>query len=289
MTNTSVAANRVHCPADQSEDQYNLAKAFPDYPQLREGWLVASAALRQRDGVKADLAYGDQPLQNLDYYPAGEPGKPLLIFVHGGYWQRGDKGDVGFIAKPYLDAGINVASINYSLAPDAPIEDMVTEVRQAISWLAGRAGELGFDAKRISLMGHSAGGHLVSMMVAQTGADAALLPAIVCVFGISGVYDLPPLLPSSVNHALGLDPARAEALSPIVYPGPASTSVYTFVGQGETQQFHEQADALGRAWPAVRLNHVVPDTDHFSILNVLADGSSPSSRVIIQAMLDGAP
>ncbi len=289
MTNASAAANRVHCSEDQSEDQYNLVKVFPHYPTLREAWLMDSAELRKRDGVKVDLAYGDQPLQNLDYYPAGGLAQPLLIFVHGGYWQRGDKGDVGFIGKPYLDAGINVASINYSLAPDAPIEDMVTEVRQAISWLAGRAGELGFDARRISLMGHSAGGHLVSMMVAQTGADAALLPAIANVFGISGVYDLPPLLPSSVNNALGLDHARAEALSPIVYQEPASSAVYTFVGEGETAQFHEQAHALGRAWPSVRANHVVPDSDHFSILNVLADAASPSSKAIVKAILNGNP
>lgn len=274
---------RVQCPADSSEQQYNLRAAFPSFPETRETWVQASRELMRVASPRLDLAYGKGPLQKLDYY-AGKAGGPLLVFVHGGYWQGGDKADVGFMAGPYIAAGINVAVINYSLAPEARIEDMVDEVRSALVWLQAQAAELNFDAQRISLMGHSAGGHLISMMVA--GVDTPTpkgMPAIANLFPISGVFDLPPLLPSSINTALGLDMPRAEALSPLAWPGPTDTYIHTFVGSGETEQFHRQAEAFGRAWKVAR-HSSVPDTDHFTVLNVLADASSEYTSAVIAAI-----
>lgn len=283
---TSPVSNdpRVQCPVDQSEEQYNLREAFPDYPQVSEQWKAASAALRQAVLPQVDLAYGDKPLQKLDYFSANKPNAPLLIFVHGGYWQGGDKADVSFVGAPYIQAGINVASINYSLAPAARIEDMVVEVRQAIVWLAEQAQTLGFDINRISLMGHSAGGHLVASMVAQGMVEAGL-PAIENVFAISGVFDLPPLLPSSINNALSLDATRAEALSPITHKGPEHTRVYTIIGGDETQQFHEQSEALARVWKVAE-HFNVPGTHHFTVMNVLGDPQSQYSKAIVQAILN---
>lgn len=279
----SAKTARVHCPAEESERQYNLRAAFPSFPQTRETWVAASRELERKENPRRDLAYGDQPLQKLDYY-AAEKGGPLLVFVHGGYWQGGDKADVGFVAEPYIRAGINVAVVNYSLAPQARVEEMVVEVRNSLVWLAAHAAELGFDAGRISLMGHSAGGHLVTMMVARTNEPAAAgMPAIANVFPISGVFDMPPLLPSSVNTALGLDQARAEALSPVAWPGPQSVHIHTFVGAGETDQFHRQSEALGKVWKVAR-HDSVPGTDHFTVLNVMGDETSEYARAVVAAI-----
>lgn len=274
---------RVQCPVEDSERQYNLQKAFPTYPETRQTWIEASVALKRTAAPRLDLAYGDGPLQNLDYYAAERNG-PLLVFVHGGYWQGGDKADVGFIAGPYLNAGINVAVINYSLAPKARVEDMVDEVQASLVWLQTQASELGFDSRRISLMGHSAGGHLIAMMVARTDKPVPQdMPDIVNLFPISGVFDISPLLPSSVNTALGLDQVRADALSPLAWPGPESTHIHTFVGAGETEQFHVQSQTLARAW-TVSGHDSVPGTDHFTVLNVLADESSEYARAVIAAI-----
>ena len=279
----SSTAVRVQCPAENSEKQYNLREAFPSFPETRETWVQASRKLIGTAAPRLDLPYGNEPLQKLDYY-AGQPGGPLLVFVHGGYWQGGDKADVGFMAGPYIAAGINVAVINYSLAPQARIEDMVAEVRAALVWLGARASELQFDAGRVSLMGHSAGGHLISMMVARVASPSAEgVPAIANLFPISGVFDLPPLLPSSINTALGLDRQRAEALSPLAWPGPSDTYIHTFVGSGETEQFHRQSEALGQAWKVSR-HDSVPDTDHFTVLNVLGDASSEYTKAVIAAI-----
>lgn len=275
-----LSKGRVQCPQSLSEKGYNLRAAFPDFPDVAKGWQDKTAALIARLQPERDIAYGDQPLQNLDFYKVDHANAPLLVFVHGGYWQSGDKSDVGLIAEPYVAAGINVAVINYSLAPKARMEDMVVEVRNALKWLHANASRFGFDAARISIMGHSAGGHLVSEMVAETPENQGM-PAIQYVFAISGVFDLPPLIPSTVNNALSLDQTRAEALSPAAKPAPVSARVHTIIGEHETGQFHLQSAAIAQQWgAAVTDHHVVPDTHHFTVLDVLADVASPYSRVI---------
>src|SRR5690606_18846626 len=104
----------------------------------------------------------------------------------------------------------------------------------------------------------------IAMMVARTNTPApAGMPAIVNLFPVSGVFDLPPLLPSSINTALGLDQARAEALSPLAWPGPQGTHIHTFIGAGETDQFHRQSAALAATWKVAH-HDSVPDTDHFT-------------------------
>jgi len=285
MSNVAgVEQGRVQCAPEDSEAGYNLKAAFPDFPEVLKTWQDASRQVLLKRRPAVDIPYGDQPLQTLDFYRAQAVGTPLLVFIHGGYWQGGDKNDVGFIADPYVEAGISVAVINYSLAPAARIEDMVVEVRRAINWLRDNAEHLGVDTRRISLMGHSAGGHLAAMMAVAGEANRGV-QAPAHVFAISGVFDLPPLVPSSINDALSLDMARAEALSPVALPGPAVTQVHTFIGEGETHQFHLQSAALAESWDRVVAHHVVPDTHHYTVLNVLGDGASPYARAVIDAIL----
>lgn len=280
-----ISQGRVKCPQDLAEKGYNLRVAFSDFPEVLKGWQAATRTLMKSAKPECDLAYGSEPLQNLDFYAAGSDVAPLMVFVHGGYWQSGDKSDVGFIAGPYVKAGIHVAVINYSLAPDATIEQMVAEVRNAIKWLHANAERFNVDPARISLMGHSAGGHLVSMMV--TGDDDNRgMPPIRHIFPISGVFDLPPLIPSSVNKALALDAKRAEALSPIALPAPRGAQVHTIIGEHETGQFHLQSSALAQRWGACVTNHyVVPDTHHFTVLDVMGDPASAFSQSVIETLL----
>ena len=279
-----IAQGRVQCPEALCEKGYNLRVAFSDFPDVLKGWQDATKAVMQKHQPEKDIAYGDQPLQNLDFYKAAGENAPLLIFVHGGYWQSGDKSDVGFIAAPYVEAGISVAVINYSLAPQVPMEQMVAEVRDSIMRLHAHAERFGFDANRISLMGHSAGGHLVSMMVTHDD-DNRGMPPIRHVFPISGVFDLPPLIPSTVNGALSLDQRRAEALSPAVRPAPLGAQVHTIIGEHETGQFHLQSNALMQRWGACVTNHhVVPDTHHFTVLDVLGDPQSPFAQEVVQVI-----
>lgn len=269
-------ARRVVCPIAECEAGYNLKAAFPDFPQVLQQWQQATAAIANTLLTESDIAYGDAPLQRFDFYRAAGAQRPLLVFIHGGYWQGGDKRDIGFIATPYVEAGISVAVINYSLAPQSRIEDMVAEVRVFLATLAQQADRLGIDLNRVSLMGHSAGGHLAAFVAAQAGA----LP-VQAVFAISGVFDLVPLIPTSLNKALTLDEPRADALSPVLQAGPAGTRVHTIIGELETEQFHLQAAVMANCWPQVVAHHVVPGTHHYTVLFPLADAGSKVCRAVI--------
>jgi acetyl esterase/lipase len=113
-----------------------------------------------------ELSYGKDPLQKLDYWRPTKAGSPLVIFVHGGGWKRGDKKNATGEEKPehYLQQGYAFASINYRLVPAATVEQQTQDVANAIAHLIGRVESLGFDSSRIVLMGHSAGAHLSALV-----------------------------------------------------------------------------------------------------------------------------
>lgn len=276
---------RVNCPEDQCEAGYNLKAAFPDFPQVLARWQDATATMRAQLPSRDDIAYGTQALQDFDFYPAEGTARPLLVFIHGGYWQGGDKRDIGFIAAPYVAAGISVAVMNYSLAPQASIEQMADEVHAMLEVIDAMAHQLDIDTTRISLMGHSAGGHLAAH-IAATRVARGQAP-VQAVFAISGLFDLVPLVPTSLNRALALDVARAEALSPVLQAAPVGTRVHTIIGAGETAQFHVQADVIAQCWPQqVVAHHVVPDTHHYTVLFPLADASSAVCQAVLGEILN---
>ncbi len=287
MTATSTPLNlpRVQCAIDQAEAQYNLRVAFPDFPEVLKTWQEATRKVHARYAPECGLRYGAEALQDYDYFSSGKENAPLLVFVHGGYWQSGDKSDVGFIVEPFVAAGFDAAVLNYRLAPSHRLEDMVEDVMAALRHLhASRAGgSRRFNPQRVALLGHSAGGHLVAM--AASLAERYDIPAPSHSFPISGLFDLPPLLPSSVNNALGLDETRATELSPLLLPAPAKTEVHTLIGEHETAQFHEQARILAQVWP-VRQHHIIADTHHFTVLNVLADPDQKAVRAMIDSVLN---
>ena len=275
-------AVRVICVEQDCEAGYNLKAAFPDFPEVLQGWQKATAAIRESMLSDADIAYGSGVLQRFDFYRAAGANRPLLVFIHGGYWQGGDKSDIGFIAAPYVRAGISVAVMNYSLAPQAAIEQMAEEVHAMQASIMRMAAQLDIDVKRISLMGHSAGGHLAAYIAAAAGSKDKPVQA---VFAVSGLFDLAPLIPTSLNKALRLDLQRAEQLSPVLMPGPSTTRVHTIIGEHETQQFHIQAAVIANCWPQVVAHHIVPATHHYTVLWPLADESSPVCRAVIGEIL----
>ena len=175
-----------------------------------------------------EMRYGTDPLQQLDFYPATttEPA-PLVFFVHGGGWKRGDKRNATgeFKAPHYREQGYHFASTNYRLVPDATVEQQAADVAAALAKLVGDADRLKIDRSRIVLMGHSAGAHLVALV----GTDPQYLQAAgLSLSDIRGVipldgaaYDVPAqmdenalLLGDTYKQAFGTDPERQRALSP---------------------------------------------------------------------------
>lgn len=224
---------------DSLDKQYNVRGGIPGYQAIFDRWARESRDFRAVHPVREDLAYGDDPKQTLDFFPAPTRGRPLLVFIHGGYWQSLDKSDFSYVAAPYLRHDINVAVVNYRLAPDVPMAAIVRDNQEALVWLYRQAEALGFDGHRIFVSGHSAGGHLTATM-AGTRWEQFGMPGDLVKGGcaISGLYDLEPIRLCYLNEVIRLTPADVEAYSPVHHLPTTGLPMILTVGGDESDEYH---------------------------------------------------
>jgi acetyl esterase/lipase len=247
------------------------AVGIPKRDQYVAGWSARSDALRRARGGEIDLRYGDGPRQRLDFFGCGTPGAPTLAYIHGGYWQMNDKEPYAFFGEALLPAGFNLAVIEYTLAPAARLDQIVAEVRAAVAWVIEHADDLGGDARRVFVAGHSAGGHLT--------AEAMSDPRVAGGLAISGIYDLEPVRLNYLNDKLALDEAEAVRNSPILHLPSRAAPLVVSVGLGELPELIRQSEDYWVAWRAKGLPGQylpLPGHEHFSILDELA---RPSGRL----------
>jgi len=261
------------------ESQYNVRAARADYEQVAADWNRRSEAFRGTAGGFIDAAYGPGARHRLDIFTAG-PTAPTLVYLHGGYWQRGDKSAYSFVAEPFVARGVNVVLMNYTLCPKATVPGITGEIRRGLAWLYRNSGEHGLAADRINVTGHSAGGHLTAMMLAtrwpELGSD---LPGDLVKSGIpiSGLYDLTPLRHTTINQAAGIDDDAARECSPLFLEPAPGARVLAVAGGAETAAFHTQMAKLAERWSAAGASieqYVEPEVDHFDVVNRLADPDS---------------
>ena len=269
--------------ADELEFQYELRSKEPDFDALAARWLARSAAVREASDVRTDLAYGPAERETLDLF-RGAQGGPALVYIHGGYWQRGDKGMYGFVAKPFAAAGVNVAVVNYTLTPACRIGDIAPQVRRAIGWLWRNAGDLGIDRGRLSVMGHSAGGHLTAMAMATDwpSLDPAMpRDAIRAGLPISGIFELEPLVHTSINEGPRMDVEEARRESPLFMEPATDAPQLVIAGGDETPEFKRQSDAYRERFRTEARSverYDVPGENHFGELERLAEADSEVFR-----------
>lgn len=263
--------------------QYNLRAGRPDYEvTVIPGWTADSETARSNLDCSLDVRYGEGEKQKLDVFRCGDAKAPTLIYFHGGYWQRGDKSVYSFIAPPFVSAGMNVVIVGYDLCPAVTITHISQETREAMAHVWRNAGDLGINRDRITIMGHSAGGHITQMMMATDwpgfGNDlpADLIKAGIPVSPLS--YLEPVRLTEALNTGIRMDAAEAEAESPMTNHPPVTNAPQLVVAGGaETDEFHRQArmyvEAYANSDRAMGL-YFVPNVDHFDELNVLCDPDS---------------
>lgn len=272
-------------PAD-CEAEYNLRRRHADFPDILKDWQSWSARTRADLPVHLDQPYGASADEQVDIFPATQPHAPLVVFIHGGYWQGGDKRDVSFVARHLVGAGAAVAVCNYGLAPHVSLSSMVDQTRTLVTWLHREAARFGADPQRIYLIGHSAGGHLAAMMLSQQGPqDAQARAAIRGVFAISGLFELAPLLHTSINNALGLTAEQAAYLSPARNRRACDAALHTIVGADETASFRTQVGWISAQWANVHPYPWVAGKHHYTVLDMFRSAGNPCLAHILGAVL----
>ncbi len=270
------------------EPQYNQRGNVPDRPASMARREALSERVRNRLRCTRDLPYGQSALERLDIYPAAGANAPVMIFIHGGYWQRFDKADVAFLAEAFVQAGVTLVTLNYNLCPAVTLDRVVTQVRAGCAWVGRHIAGHGGDPARIFVSGNSAGGHLTAMMLATDwpALDAAL-PADLLKGGlaISGIYDLEPLLYTSINQAVGLDLDAARRNSPVLLRPAGAAPLVIALGALESDEFHRQAKLLADTWSAIPTTVMpVEGCHHYNILLELAEPGTPLMRAALGLM-----
>lgn len=253
------------------EAEYNNRARVPEHPQLMAGWVRDAAAYREKHPPRV-LRYGPGERNSIDLF-AGNSDGPLVVFIHGGYWQALDGSSFSHCARGLNAHGISVAVPTYDLCPAVTVGDIIAQMRMACR-------ELAKSGHPLVVSGHSAGGHLAACMLATDWpAFDAGLPKnpVSAAYAISGLFDLAPLIGTSINKALGMDEASARAASPLFSAPPAHGSLDAVVGGRESAEYFRQSKAIVEAWGrgiATRFG-TVPEANHFTAIAPLADPDSP--------------
>ena len=263
-------------PALDLEVEYNNRTRVPEHPAIQARWSAVASAFRQASGGALDRAYGPRPRQRYDLFaPKGvDKGAPLVVYIHGGYWQRGERADNAFVARELVARGTAVAVVGYTLCPEVGVMEIVGEIRQALKNLWETTGQYPV------VVGHSAGGHLAAAMLATDWSKVSGVPAdlVRAAYAISGVFDVAPLVSTSLNTAVKLDAATAKAASPMFWPAPPKDRAFVAcVGGEESQEFIRQSLEITAVWSRAGVKAecvIVPGTNHFSVVDELTNPES---------------
>jgi arylformamidase len=269
--------------------QYSPRMGVPNHLEIMARWRLSEADFRRTRRSVDDIAFGNSEAERLDLFmPPGAKNPPLHVFIHGGYWQAMDKGDCAQFVAGMPKSGIAAAVLNYGLCPDVTLAEIVEQMRRALAFLWRSAERYGYDANRIQVAGHSAGGHLAAMMAATDWpAYAKDLPAdlVKSTVLVSGLFDLEPLMHLPHGKIVGLpDFDTARRLSPAFMSPPAHLRVLAIAGGAESREFLRQTEILAEAWrPKVKsMEHVViPEHDHFVVIEPVADGPYTAKAVAL--------
>ena len=264
------------------DDAYANAPHIPNGDAWPELWTRKAQAFRDGHANKQlSLPYGKSDRQRLDLFLPNKRACGLVVFVHGGYWMRFDRTFWSHVARGPLEHGWAVAMPSYDLTPNVRIKKIVQQVGYAVSHAA-----LTVDGP-IRLIGHSAGGHLVTRLCCDD-ADELLAHGvpqrIESVVSISGIHDLRPLLRLELNLTLKLDAAEARRQSPALLEPAARSNLITWVGQSERAEFVRQSELLANLWHglgAATRSVVEPDRHHFDVVEGLADPQSSLTAALV--------
>lgn len=269
-------------------DAFDNSSYVADSDKLAEKWSKQAQQFRQKqqqtNQAKLNQPYATKPRNQLDLFNCPEQTQHpqgTILFIHGGYWHQLDKTYWSHLAQGALANHWHFAIPSYTLAPQASISQITQEIAQAIDYITQQ------NQGKIRLIGHSAGGHLVSRMVCDDSPlSSNSLSRLEKVISVSGIHDLTPLLKTDMNYTLKLSPEDAMSESPARHkPHPNHIPTTFWVGTQERPELIRQTRLACEAWenqhPKVN-DYYQANKNHFSIIEALAQPDSELVKAITQ-------
>lgn len=256
--------------------------------------------------LRSNVAYGSDPLQKLDIYLPQKATGPILFFVHGGGWSRGDKAAEGHAAKgrAYTADGIIFVSVNYRLAPAVVHPQQIEDIARAFSWVQSHAAELGGDKERIFIMGHSAGAHLVDLLgtspyIKEQGLDLSSIKGVVSLDTASLNLTTPgddtgesQLVGGMIDKAFGTDPRVLQDASPTlnIHPGEKYPPFIMYCGTSRVRAIAQHKEFAARMAEAGGKTTVYPvQLSHGEINREAGQPDKEIYKTILQLVQGGKP
>ena len=261
------------------DSMYNNRALVPDYAAYFERWIKQSKMARNTQRGTLDIAYGKSAGEKLDVFPGAAKDAPVVVFIHGGYWRSLDKSDHSFIAPAFTASGACVVIPNYDLCPAVTIPEITLQMVRALDWVHRNVAQHGGDASRITVVGHSAGGHLAAMLLAcawKRHASDLPVDLVKNALSISGLYELDSVMQTPfLKDSLRLTPDHVLRASPAWIPAPASGSLFSVAGADESLEFLRHNQLIQDAWgvKTVPVCDALPGLNHFSVLDALVQPS----------------
>ena len=294
----SIAASNTAAPRVWRDyDQEGLDRAYdqtvwaPYMADIQMRQAANSEAARRRLGEPLRLAYGPSPIEGLDVFKARQPNAPVMVFIHGGAWLRGEAKNFAFPAEMFVDAGVNYVVADFASVNnfDGDLSAMAAQVRRAIAFAYQNAAQFGGDASRLYLAGHSSGAHLAAVaLTSDWQAEFGLAPDFIKgALLMSGMYDLKPVRLSKRSDYVKFTDAMEDAMSPQRHLDRLHTPITVTVGSKDSPEFIRQArDFVAAVKAAGKPAELVeaPEYNHFDLSYSLGNPYGPNGRAALTLM-----
>lgn len=273
---------------EELEFQYDPRTSVAEYPELAKKRAADSQKVRSSLKSWLDVPYGRSPREILDIYPAANPGGPVLVHYHGGYWRGGSKEDNCGFAPAFVERGVNVVIVEYDLCPKVTVTEIVRQARASVAWIYRNIERYNGAPSKLYISGHSAGGQLGAMILAHDWQREGLPRDLIKGAALtSGVYDLEMVMHIHVNDEIRMTPELVEENSPFLHPPARMCPVIVGVGGAEPEGWQRMSKEFFQLCKERGLDCqylVVPAANHFTLSEHLADPGSALTQAMFKQM-----
>jgi arylformamidase len=238
------------------------------------------------------LVYGPSDVEKLDWYASPRPNAPLVFFVHGGAWRRGQAQDYAMAAAWLHALGAHLVVPDFSAVTEVQgnLLTLFDQLQRALTFTAQTAPNLGANPQRFYVVGHSSGAHLAACLGAydwqRQGMAASPVHALVC---CSGMYELEPVSLSARSQYVRFHPKTLEDLSPQRHLQQLKMPIALLCGEQESPEFKRQALEFSQSLLEKHADMQFSwgqGLNHFEMLQSFASPDGVMSKALLALMQD---